>query len=163
MKGRKPIPAEMKILRGTLDRIPARRPVVAPLVPPMPRWVAVFGGGPDSKDLCRAASRLWRSLVPELDRAGIIGRLDGVLLGEICVCWSRLQLVERQLTEQGMVIEAVGRPDRGAVKNPLTTVAGQLRQSLRFYLAELGLTPAARERLTVKPDDDADSNSPFDV
>ncbi len=50
---------------------------------------------------------------------------------------------------------------RGAAKNPMTTIAAQYRAQLKTYVRELGLSPAARTGLPAR-EDVGDDFDPFD-
>lgn len=103
------------------------------------------------------ASEEWRRVEPVLSRSVGLGAVDFTTLVEYCVCVARLEWCERQLSAQGLVVMG----QRGACRNPLTTIATQYRTQLKTYIRELGLSPLARTGVQMKPDD-ADDGDPFD-
>lgn len=98
------------------------------------------------------ARNTWRRIVPILDQQGLLSTLDATVLVDLCTVVARLDECERNISELGIW----QRGERGAMKNPATTVAGQLRQSLRFYIGQLGLSPVARDVLNPQSGDDGD-------
>lgn len=106
----------------------------------------------------RRAAAEWRRIVPVLYRAVGLGDVDFSLLEDYCVCVSRLEHAEKELSREGVIIAS----NRGGfVKNPLTTVTAQYRTQLKTYIGQLGLSPAARVGLPGKPDE-ADDDDLFD-
>lgn len=93
----------------------------------------------------------WRRIVPLLHNAGLLTDLDSAVLTDYCRVWAELDACVRDIAVNGRW----QRGERGAQKNPSTTVANQLRAQLKHYLGELGLTPPARDRLTTVSGDTA--------
>lgn len=98
------------------------------------------------------ASEEWRRVEPVLSKSVGLGAVDFTTLVEYCVCVARLEWCERQLSVQGLVVMG----QRGACRNPLTTIATQYRTQLKTYIRELGLSPLARTGVQMKPGDDGD-------
>jgi P27 family predicted phage terminase small subunit len=163
LPGPKPKSPRLKIVEGN----PGKRPIptntaataLPPTAPPEPDWADLFPA-PRVKSsrntrhvkLRNDARRAWREVVPQLDSVGVLARIDAVVLTEYAVCVARIRELERLLTRDGMTVET----ERGWVKHPAATIVGQYRGQLRFYVAELGLAPSSRGRLTVPggPEDD---------
>ncbi|WP_265296402.1 P27 family phage terminase small subunit [Streptomyces sp. SHP 1-2] len=72
----------------------------------------------------------------------------------LCVCVARIDQVERDLSERGLIVTA----ERGTVKNGASTIAGQYRTRLARYIRELGLLPSARTAIAPPEPDDNDSD-----
>ncbi len=72
-----------------------------------------------------------------LDR---VGSPAAVRASGLCITRARIVEGERALGREGVVIAAASA-DRGAVRNPWTTVLNQYRAHFRSLAAELGLTP----------------------
>jgi P27 family predicted phage terminase small subunit len=107
---------------------------------------------------CRDVAREeWRRIVGVLDAQGLLALVDHEVLADYCRVVARIDQCERDISRNGVWV----RGERGAQKNPSTTVVNQLRGQLKFYLGELGLTPVARDRLNPREADD-DGDSPFD-
>ena len=154
MRGRKPTPTNLKLLRGNPGRRPInqREPKPAPKTPGIPTW------------LSNEARAEWRRVVPELDKLGLLARVDRAALATYCETWSTFVAAERLIHEHGIVIlkkvqEAL--TDEGVViiyqqpvKNPALMVARDCAAQIRGFCAEFGLTPSARTRIEVPEADD---------
>lgn len=107
-----------------------------PGVPDMPAW------------LNGEAAAEWGRVIPILDSMGVLSRLDRAVVADYCTVWAQLVRVERELSESESLTE--GRSDRGEwVKNPLWSIANQLRQRFHKGCDLLGLAPGPRGRLDV--------------
>jgi phage terminase small subunit len=74
MKGRPPTPTSIRVLEGVRGHRPLRREPAAFGAPTKPSWVK----GP--------AGALWRSIVPEFQRTGVVGAIDTPALVALCEC-----------------------------------------------------------------------------
>lgn len=146
--GPRPMPTALKVLRGTTAAPAVGLP---PSTPVEPRWSDRLPGK-DSVTVRADAARVWATVVPDLDRLGLLAQVDQVLVEDLCVCVARLRQCERALSREGLTRDT----ERGVVKNPAATIAAQYRTQLRAYIAELGLSPSARSRLHVEPVDGLD-------
>ena len=147
--GPKPMPAPLRVLRGTVKEAPAPRlPATCPVEP---RWADLLPGR-TNVTLRADCGRVWASLVPELDRHRVLARVDEVLVIDACVCVARIRQCERALAREGLT----RMTEHGLAKNPLTTVVAAYRTQLRAYVAELGLSPSSRARLPWDTDDGDD-------
>lgn len=141
----------MRILHGASERELAGKVELPPNCPPEPRWADLLPGR-QSVTLRADCGRVWRSIVPDLDRHGVLARVDELLVIDACICAARIRQCERRIAREGLTKET----DRGAAKNPLTTVVAQYRTQFRVYVSELGLSPSARSRLPWDIDDAGD-------
>jgi len=147
MRGRKPTPTALKLLRNNPGRRPLNtrepKPPTARSAPP-----AYLTG---------AAATEWRRLAPELARLGLLTTIDRDALAAYCQTFARWREAELEIRKRGMVLK--GR-DGGPVLSPFVTVASRALAQMRAWLIEFGMTPSARSRVTTataaKPDD------PFD-
>jgi P27 family predicted phage terminase small subunit len=143
------MPAKKGAATKRLNNNPGKREIEAvkppPGVPEMPNW------------LCGEAAAEWGRIIPILDAMGVLSLLDRAVIADYCTVWSQLVRVERELSGADVLTET--RSDsEGMVKNPLWSVANQLRQRFDRKCEMLGLAPGPRGRLDVpeKPvDDDA--------
>ena len=103
------------------------------------------------------ARRTWRRIVPSLGSIGLLADVDYDLLVDYCVVVARIDQAERDVTVRGMWTPG----ERGAMKNPSTTVLNQLRAQFRHYVGQLGLSPVARDALR-PPEAVDDAGSPWD-
>lgn len=138
MKGRKPLPTNLKILQGTAraDRITGDEPMPDPAVPECP------------EHLNEAARAEWDRLAPQLCELRVLSDLDAAALGAYCQTFARWADAERHVQEGGAVIQT---PNGCLQVNPWLSVCHESLRQMRAYLVELGLTPSARTRLQVAP------------
>lgn len=161
----KPGPKPRPVLQVLREGNPSHRRIEDPVVlPPSalvePDWSDLLPGtSAEHRNVQQTAAALWARTAPVLSRSvGLVGEQQETLV-DYCVSWARIRQGERALSRQGVVIDAA-RADRGAVRNPWTTVLNQYRSHFRSLAAELGLTPSAASRLTRPPMEDDDD--PFD-
>ena len=145
MKGRKPIPAGIKALRGN----PGKRRLPAPLpsgdLPKCP------------SHLSAEAKREWNRVLPELAAAGLISTLDRALLAGYCQCWALSVQCQVILKKEGMLVDAraddgTPRPSTGAKlgggkKHPAVGILRDALIQLRAYAGELGMGAVNRARM----------------
>ena len=98
----------------------------------------------------KIAHEMWTSLIQLLDSQGIVAVVDRGALADHCILSARIEQAERDITQRGVWVMG----ERGAVKNPSTTFVNQCREKDRPYLADFGLTPAARDKLNPRGGDD---------
>lgn len=146
MKGRKRKPAALKIMDGNPGKR-AIKPEPQPKAgtPLCPEW---FG------DDARAE---WCRVVPELERLKLLTVVDGAALEGHCLNYARAIECERILKEKGPTFDSM----HGPKKRPEATVAKECWSMVRAFLAELGLSPAARARLPAADDKDTDDFDEF--
>lgn len=156
MRGRKPIPTAMKILRGN----PGRRPLN--LSEPKPE-----GGAPACPGwLHRHAKAEWRRLVRALAPAGMLTQADLGVLAGYCQAWAEFRLATELLESEGRTVLSGGVPVEqagedgttrtvvvGATVKPHPAVAQQRSAwvAMQRFGALLGLDPSSRSRLSVPP------------
>lgn len=182
--GPTPRPPQLKLVEGDPGhegkaRL-ARRYKLPPAKLAEPRWRDVFPA-PRAADIadaklrksmaaeaerCRVvAAREWARVVPMLSAHGLLAGVDLAVVEDHCASVAELDRCRRDIARRG--VWTVG--ERGAVKNPSTTAANQLRSAIARSVAELGLGPGARARLKIdapdeNPDDDVyDDDNPYDV
>lgn len=131
-----PKPTALKILEGN----PGQRPINRNEPRPAP-------GAPEPPaGLCREGRAEWRRVVPELDRLGLLTRVDRATLVGYVETWARWWALAREAQGAPAVVAgASGSP----VKNPIYTAVTEASTELRRYITELGLSPVARTRLSV--------------
>jgi P27 family predicted phage terminase small subunit len=144
----------MKLVRGVAESQVDGGPRLPPSTPAEPRWADLLPG-PASATLRKDAARAWASIVPELDRHGVITKVDEPVLVDACVVLARIKQCERLLSREGLT----KMTDRGPAKNPLVTAVAQYRTAWARCSAELGLSPSSRSRL---PWDVTDDNDDFE-
>jgi phage terminase small subunit len=93
---------------------------------------AVVAAPDKPPDLEPEAERLWDAIVPKLERLRLLSRLDGVTLEMLCVTYARWR-----------------QHDGGVGYPALTNVLAKLAR-------DVGLAPAARQRMTAPASDPAE-------
>ena len=144
-----PKPGELKLLEGgrghrPIDLTSMFRPEVG--LPSIP------------KHLTREARKAWKRLTPELIRYNLLSRVDADALAGLCQTVGRIEVLETSLKKrQDLLIEQGGDPaDAFSDKTPngmrvqavTYQVLNREMEKLRHLLAEFGLTPAQRARVT---------------
>lgn len=131
MRGRKPLPNELKVLTGQRVR--------------GSRGTNSGGGKPTCPDfLDDAAKAEWKRVVSRLDELGILGTIDRAALAAYCVAYSRWLAAEEKVQRFGTVMQ--GR-DGGMFQNPYLAVANRAMEQMVRLAAEFGMTPSARTRV----------------
>ena len=130
MRGRKPKPTALKLVDGNPGKRKARDE-------PQPKSDAVRCPA----HLSRLAKRRFRALSAELGRLGLLTNLDIDALAAYCAVWARWVEAERALNG-----------DSGPVsyKNSNLLVANRCLKEMRAFMAEFGMTPSARTRVSVE-------------
>jgi P27 family predicted phage terminase small subunit len=143
MRGRKPTPTHLKIVRGNPGkrRLNAAEPAPERVMPSPP------------VELCADARLEWERVAGELHRIGVLSGIDRAALAAYCQAYGRWVVAERaiakmaerdQLTE-GLMIKTT---NGNAVQNPLVGTANKAMADLVRYAAEFGMTPSARSRIS---------------
>jgi P27 family predicted phage terminase small subunit len=153
MKGRKKLPTNVKVLRGTFR--PARSNALEPRpeirIPPCPEVIR--------RD--KEARREWCRMSRELESLGLVTLLDRAALSAYCALWSTWVDAEAKVREKGAVVR---RPSDGhPLLNPYLRVASKALEQMKSLLTEFGLTPSSRTRVAAspRPDDDDDDTRFF--
>src|SRR6218665_593724 len=148
-RGPSPKPNELKVLEGgrghrPIDLTSTFRPEVG--LPSVP------------KHLSREARKAWKRLTPELIRYNLLSKVDADALAMLCQTIGRLELVETSLNKRQALLLAEGKdpadsltertPNGLSVQSGMYQVLNREMDKLRNLLAEFGLTPAQRARVT---------------
>lgn len=92
------------------------------------------------------ARREWRRLVGVLHDMGVITVIDRAVLAAYCQAWGRWVEAETKLKESPLLIRT---PSGYVQQSPWLSVANRQMELMGRYMAEIGLTPAARSRIVV--------------
>ena len=143
MRGRKPIPTEIKRARGNPGRRPLNdcEPQVKPGVPRCPA------------NLDEAARREWRRISKLLARYGVLTEMDASALATYCQVWSRWQYAEEQLRKYGPVI--LSPQNKFPIQSPYLAIANRSIEQLQKMLVEFGMTPSSRCRIQATPESES--------
>jgi P27 family predicted phage terminase small subunit len=136
MRGRKPIPTQLKLLRGN----PGRRPL--PTNEPAPALVDGLEAPPAW--LFADARKDWRAIAPLLSKNGLLSELDLAALAALCVALSDWRRFSRAARKRDTVIG----PNGFQMQSPYVGMANRALALARSLMADFGMTPAARSRVT---------------
>jgi P27 family predicted phage terminase small subunit len=142
-RGGKPKPTKLRILEGNRGKrpLPAGEPEPDPSMPSPPDFLGEY------------ALEVWNLLAPKLSEAGILTAVDGLTLAVYCQACQRLREAERAIKTGGTTVAS---PNGYEIPSPHVSIAKQAMDTMRQYATELGLSPAARPKLSkgeTKPDD----------
>lgn len=142
MRGRKPAPPELKVLRGVRrDRVNARAPIPSEGPPSPPRSLTV------------EQRRIFRQVTHELAGMRVRCSPDRLIVESLAgmVDWNRKARAELETSG------AWGPGARGGeVATPAWRVYRDSTREIARLSAELGLTPTARNRVVTGPEPDSD-------
>ena len=141
MRGRKPHPTEVKLLRGN----PGRRPLNLN----EPKHETIDTAVPAELTDPLAQSE-WSRIIATLSR-GHVTTVDRSTLIGYCVKWAQWQTLEAAAAlEPALVHTPSGYP----IPNPLLGMANTAFKLMLKSAAELGITPSSRTRIVVAPKTD---------
>lgn len=143
MRGRRPHPTAVRILRGN----PSRRPLNLdePKHPPI-----------DVEDVpAELADPIaigeWQRLIPSLTKTGHLQTVDRAALIAYCVKYGQWQTLEQQAAKDGLIVD--GKP------HPAIALANKTLVVLLRAAADLGLTPTSRARVVGAPQTQPDADA----
>jgi len=157
-RGPKPLPANVHMLRGNPSKL-----AVGQLLDSLQPEIEIPGCPPH---LLPEARKEWRRISPELERYGLISKLDRSALALYCQAWARWVWAELQLKramalaeEKRAAAEAKGEiytggdgmtvptPNGHMTYSPHWVIANKAMEQVNKYLANFGLDPASRGRV----------------
>lgn len=160
LRGPKPLPSNVHMLRGNPSKIPSHQ-LMDSLQPEID-----IPGCP--KHLLPEARKEWRRVVPELKRYGLISKIDRAALCLYVSSWAELVHAERLLNRAiahaeaaRKEVEARGEEYKGGdgitlittngnvIYSPLWVVANKARGQVEKFLANFGMSPSSRARVTL--------------
>lgn len=138
VRGRKPVPTRLKVLRGN----PGKRPL--PFAEPTPT-----AGAPSCPDHVTGAARAeWERIAPELLTAGLLTKIDRAALAGYCTAYGRWVEAETALRTHGVLVKS---PSGFPMVSPYLTVANKALEQMVKLLTEFGGTPSSRSRVAAAP------------
>ena len=157
-RGPKPLPANVHLLRGNPSKLSigdladTLQPEVE--IPNCPRH------------LLPEARKEWKRITPELERYGLISKLDRGALSLYCQAWARWVWAEEQLQrsvrlaaeKEAAAIEkgepwtggdgyTVPTPNGHMTYSPHWVIANKAMEQVNRYMSSFGLDPASRGRV----------------
>ena len=143
-RGRNPKPAHLRVIDGGAGHRPdpgkAEPHALAAEAPHCPAPVKQH----------RDAHAMWKRMVPELVRAGLITKVfEGPLAG-YCMAYGRWIQAERALRKlKGPAGALLIRSPKGyLMQSPYLAIANRALEQVRAFAADLGLSPTAIARAT---------------
>lgn len=103
-------------------------------------------------DLTPEARAEWARMVPELERMGLVARIDRAALVVYCEAWSAFDDARQSLAEHGPLIEG---QKGNLVRNPAAQLMRDAADLMLKYGSRFGFTPSDRTRLEA-PTGDSD-------
>jgi len=154
MPGPKPIPTALKVLRGNPGQ--RRLPEGEPQLP----VAAASAAPPEELAGDPIALAEWQRLEPLLRGARVLTEGDRAALLALCQQWSQYRGAQARVLAEGRLVKA-GPRSTALVQNPHLPIANKaLLLCLRLW-TDLGLTPAARTRVTAARESSADELDAF--
>ena len=154
VRGRKPKPTALRLLEGVGGQNAGHRAL--PVDEPSPARAARLPNAPAHLD--DEGQREWRRMGKRLHRLGLFTEIDGPALTGYCQAWSMHVRATRELHENGILIAT---PNGHIQTSPFWTMAMQALEMMRKYLAEFGMSPSARTRVTKAEAAEADPFEDF--
>ena len=139
MRGHKPQPSTLKLLRGLPGKRNGSRTTVtaAGAAGRLPRAAGL--AGPE-------AQAEWVRLAPILQRLGVLAETDTGALTAYCEAWATWKGATQQIRKFGMVIKG---KDAIPIVSPYVKIAHNALLHMRALLTEFGMTPSSRARVHV--------------
>ncbi len=135
MRGRRPTPATLKIMRGSRRPLNQDEPE-SPLLKRMPR-------APDFLD--DTGKHAWSLEGRRFIEAGLLTRLDLTMFGTWCFWYSTRAEAARAIKQSGLVVKAngVGNP----YINPYLSAMSMCSKAMHQIEVEFGCSPASRSKV----------------
>lgn len=153
MKGRKPTPTYLKLVKGN----PGRRPLNE--AEPKPRRERP-GAPAHISDKAREA---WGYVSGLLDRIGVLTEVDAIALEMLCEAYAEVLEARAALKTFGSNYYTTVGKDGGLMyrAHPAVAVLQDADRRIKSWAAEFGMTPSARTRVKVDGEQEADSADRF--
>ncbi len=152
MRGRKPAPTYLKIVKGAAPHRINDQEARVPLAIPNPPLEL------------NAPGRLeWERVAPQLFRHGILTDIDRGVLTAYCQAYGRWIEAERVIIKMAKTDQMTGAmmiktTNGNAIQNPMLGIANKALDHMVRYAAELGMTPSARSRVKAEGEEEAGEN-----
>ncbi|HJV75355.1 MAG TPA: phage terminase small subunit P27 family [Noviherbaspirillum sp.] len=145
MAGRRPKPTALKLVSGNPGKraINRKEPKAKRLIPSCP------------EHLDDSAKVAWGRLTVLLDRMGVLTEADCSALERLCDCYADILECRKLIRRDGRTYKVTTQTGDILIKgNPAVAQLRAADAQFKSYLVEFGLTPAARSKVQVNPDDD---------
>lgn len=139
--GRPRKPTNLRVLEGNPSKrpLPQNEPKPVPIAPKCPSWANRYG------------KRLWKELIPEMERLGLVTKIDGASFAAMCHSYGVWVECEQYLKKHGRTYEYTNKAgETNMIARPEVAIGQKALAEFRRWAAEFGLTPAARTKIEVK-------------
>lgn len=99
--------------------------------------------------LCAAAKKEWKRITVELERLGLIAKIDRAALGAYCAAYARWEAAEKKLNKEGIDSLVYKMPSGYEQTSAWLQISNRSLEIMYKFLAEFGMTPSARSRVSV--------------
>lgn len=145
MAGRRPKPTALRIVEGN----PGKRAINKQEPQPKKEIPACPGHLPD------VAKVAWGQLCAILDRMGVLTEADAMALERAVGCYAELMQYQALVDRDGATYQTTSTAGETVIKgNPAVAMLADADRRFKGYLVEFGLTPAARSKVHVKPNEE---------
>lgn len=145
--GRKPLPNNLKVLKGTAQKCRTRG-----CPEPEP-------GRPEPPDhLEGEALKEWHRIVPELEAVGLLTLADRAALAAYCQVFARWCDAEAKLKNTGLIIKT---STGNVIQSPMVGICNKALEMMLKYLVQFGMTPSSRSSIKVDPGNKKPAANPF--
>jgi P27 family predicted phage terminase small subunit len=143
MRGRKPLPRNLKLLKGTDARYIKNSPLPrSPTALYCPKWLPPYARG------------FWRRYAPELTRLGLLTVCDVAAFEMLCSAYAHARLAYEALKLAGLFTVDERKLPR---KHPAFSMFLNAMREFRTWALEFGMTPSSRGRIDIDTFTDAAS------
>jgi len=134
MRGRKPTPTRMKLLRGNPGKRPLNEgePQPTPLAPACPA------------ELSQGAKDEWNRIIVELVQLGLMTTLDRAALATYCQAYALYSDAIQAIQKFGTLVKS---PNGYPQVSPYLAIANKQAEIMIRIASEFGFTPASRSRI----------------
>ena len=133
-RGRKPTTTAIKELEGNPGKRPlnSNEPKPDTTAPKCPKWLE-----PEAK-------KEWKRLSIEMERIGILTKVDMAAFAAYCQAYARWQEAEKFITEHGTIVRT---PSGYWQTVPQVSIAQTYMKIMEKLAEQFGLTPSSRSRI----------------
>lgn len=150
--GRKPLPVEVKKIKGTLQKCRTN--------PRAPKPSGMLCTPPDY--MSESAREAWNYAVTN-SPPGLLSALDGAVLERWANCSGMYREALAKINRSGVSGMLVKTPSGILRRSPLMDVIRDLALEMKGYEAEMGFTPASRSRISMPADITMDDDPWADI
>jgi P27 family predicted phage terminase small subunit len=144
VRGARPLPTKLKVVRSTLrnGRANAHEPALPVEIPRCPAHLGA------------EAKREWKRISVDLAGCGLLTRIDRAALALYCEAWGRWVDAEKALRTYGVMVKA---PSGFPMQSPYLAIANKAMEQIRALLSEFGMSPSSRTRVHAIPPPNEDN------